>query len=126
MRSPWPGTGRHRETRAVAAEHEGEVAIGERVSDGDDHRGAGHVDGLVAVLRDGLGRLRHVGDADQPVARQRRKQARVHHAGEVAEDRQALVEAVARLGGVHGRDIIPKRLIPACSLAVRFQPNRRY
>src|SRR5664279_2984838 len=58
---------------AVAAEHEREVAILQRIGDGDDHRGAGHVDGLVAILGYGLGRLHHVGDADQPAVRQRRK-----------------------------------------------------
>jgi hypothetical protein len=102
------GLGRHREAGAVAAEHEREIAICERIGDGDNHRGAGHVDGLVAILGDGLGRLHHVGDADHPVARQRRKQPRVHHAGEVAQNRQALVEAVGRHGGTHGRDIIPQ------------------
>ena len=32
-----------------------------------DHRGPGHVHGLVAVLGDRLGRLHHVGDANHPV-----------------------------------------------------------
>ena len=102
------GLGRHREARAVAAEHEREVAICERIGDGDDHRGAGHVDGLVAILGNGLGRLHYVGDADHPAVRQRRKQAWVHDAGEVAQDRQAFVEAVGRHGGIHGRDTIPQ------------------
>ena len=64
----------------------------QRVGDSDDHRGAGHVHRLVAVLGDGLGRLHHVGHADHPVVGQRLEQARVHHMGEVAEDRQAGVE----------------------------------
>ena len=53
----------------------GKFAARQRVGDGDDHRGAGHVHGLVAVLGDRLGRLHDVGDADHPVVRQRREQA---------------------------------------------------
>ncbi len=70
----------------------------ERVGHRDDHRGAGHVHRLVAVLGDRLGRLHHVGDADHPVAGQRPEQARVHHLGEVAKQRQLVVEVVGRCG----------------------------
>ena len=68
----------------------------QRVGHRHDHRGAGHVHGLVAVLGDGLGRLHHVGRADHPVAGQRLEQGRVHHLGEVAKQRQACVEVVGR------------------------------
>ena len=68
----------------------------QRVGDRDDHRGAGHVHGLVAVLGDRLGRLHHVGHADHPVVRQRPEQRRVHDLGEVAKERQACVEVVGR------------------------------
>ena len=70
--------GRHGEARTVAAEHERKLAMIERVGDGGDDRGAGHVDGLVALRGDRRGRLHDVGDADGPVIRQRNVQRRVH------------------------------------------------
>ena len=81
--------GRHREACAIAAEHEREFAVVQRVGHRDDHRRARHVHRLVAVLGDRLGRLHHVGHADHPAGRQRLEQARVHHPGEVAKQRQA-------------------------------------
>ena len=42
-----------------------------RVGDGRDHACADHVHRLVASLRDRLGRADHVGEADDPVVRQR-------------------------------------------------------
>ena len=76
-----------------------------RVGHRHDHRGAGHVHRLVAVLGDGLGRLHHVGHADHPVAGQRAEQRRVHHRGEVAKQRQACVEVVGRAACVHRRHV---------------------
>ena len=95
---------RHREARAVAAEHEGKFAVVQRIGDRRDHRRAGHVDGLVALRRDRPGRFHDIGDADDPVVRQRRIQRRVHQAGKAAKDRDAGVEGVAAGGCGHGCD----------------------
>jgi hypothetical protein len=75
---------RHREARAVAAEHEGKFVVAKRIGHRGDHRGTRHVDRLVAFLGDRLGRLRDVGDANRPVVRQRRIARRVHQAAEGA------------------------------------------
>ncbi|MGY4173441.1 hypothetical protein ACVIM8_007514 [Bradyrhizobium sp. USDA 4529] len=87
--------GRDRKTRTVAAEHEGEFAALQRIGDGGDHRGAGHVDRLVALRRDRLGRFHDIGDADRPVIRQRRIQRGVHQPREAAKHRNAAVEDIA-------------------------------
>ena len=95
-----------REACTVAAEHERKLASLQRIADGRDHRRAGHVDRLVARLRDRPGRFHDIGDADAPVVRQRRIQRRVHQAGKAAKDRNAAVEAVAAVWFAHGRGTI--------------------
>ena len=97
---------RYRETGAVAAEHERKLASLQRIGDRRDHRGAGHVDRLVARFRDRPGRFHDIGDADAPVIRQRRIQRRVHQAGKAAKHRNAAVEAVAAAWCAHGRGMI--------------------
>ena len=64
--------------------------------------GAGHVDRLVALVRDRLGRFHDVGDADGPVVRQRRIHRRVHQAAEAAKDRDRAVENVGAVRRRHG------------------------
>jgi len=80
------------EACAVAAEHKGKLAVAERIRHRGDHRGAGHVDRLVALLGDRLGRLHDIGDADRPVVRQRHVHRRVHQLAEIAKHRHVGVE----------------------------------
>ena len=95
------GVGRRNcEARAVAAEDERKRAPFERVGDGGDDAGADHVDGLVAPLCDGLGGPDDVGEADDPVVRQRTVVLGLHGVGEIVEDRKGGVE-VDRVAG-HG------------------------
>ena len=99
----------------------------ERVGHRDDHRGAGHVHRLVAVLGDGLGRLHHVGHADHPVAGQRAEQRRVHHLGEVAKQRQACVEVVGRVGRSQRRfAFAPRQDCGLFQIEVALQPAPRF
>ena len=91
---------RHRKARTVAAEHEREIAVLQRIGDRSDDRGACHVDGLVAVLADGLGRLLHIGDAHHPVAGHWREAGFIRDVGEVAKDRQIFIE-IGGFGCVH-------------------------
>ncbi len=93
--------GRHRKARAIAAEHERKLASIQRIGDGGDDSGARHVDRLVALVGDRLGRFHDIGDADGPIVRQRRIQRRIHQAGEAAKDRNAAVEDVGAVGRGH-------------------------
>jgi hypothetical protein len=88
----------YRKAGAIAAEHERKLTSLQRVGGRRDHRRAGHVDRLVTLCRDRLGRFHDIGDADTPVVRQRRIKRRVHQLGKPAKDRNAAVECVAGSG----------------------------
>ena len=77
-----------REARAVAAEDEGKRSPSERVGDRGDRPGADHVDGLVAALRDRFGRADDVGEADDPVVRQRAISFPPYRVGEIVRRRE--------------------------------------
>ena len=64
----------------------------ERIGDRRDHAGADHVDRLVAPLRDRLGRADDVGEADDPIVRQRAIASGLHRVGEIVEDGDRGVE----------------------------------
>ena len=110
----------HCKARAVAAEDKREIAVFQRVGDRSDHRRACHVDGLVAVLANGLGRLLDVSDTDHPIVGHWREASFVRDVGEVAKDRQKFVKFGGGFGCVHAGfrgTIFTKSISPLLVLA---------
>jgi hypothetical protein len=113
---------RHREARAVAAEHEGEIVRAHRIGDAGDDGGARHVHCLVSARRDRRGRARHVRESEKPVVRQRHVEACFGYPIEAAEDRNGRVEIGRAAARAHGL-----RLPPLVSSSMpRFWPIPGY
>ena len=74
----------------------------ERVEDGRNYGGAGHVDILVSTRGDGAGGIDDIGNRQHPAGRQGRIIADVRNTFELREDR--CVERVCRQRLGHGSD----------------------